>query len=70
MSQTDSWDSLVGSSEGNPEHCVPMVQQCDPSAEHRCLGMFPSVAGEVAVVETLSLRCVQGVRGRETLPNL
>jgi len=47
-----------------------MAQQCNRSAEHLRWGMFPSMAEEVAVVETLSLRCFQSVRGWETRPSL
>jgi hypothetical protein len=43
-----------------------MAQQCDRSAEHWRRGMFPSVAEEVVVIVTPSLRCFQAVRGRET----
>jgi len=47
-----------------------MAQQCNRSVERRRRGMFPSAAEEVAVVETLSLRCSQRVRGREMRPSL
>jgi len=65
-----SRDCFLGLSLGNPEHRVPMVQQCIRSAKHRGWGMFPSAPDEVAAVETLSLRCCQGVRVRETRPSL
>jgi len=56
-----SRDCFVGSSQGNPERHVPTAQQCNRSAEHRHQGMFPSAAEKVAVVETPSLQCFQGV---------
>jgi len=51
-----SRDCSVGSSQGNPECRVPMAQECNCSEERRRQGMIPSVAEEVAVVETPSLR--------------
>jgi len=65
-----SRDCFVGSSQGNLERRVPMAQQCDRSAEHRCRGMCPSAAEEVAVFETPGLRCVQCVRSGEMRPSL
>jgi len=65
-----SRDCSVGSSQGNPERRVPMAQECDCSVEHWHRGMFLSLAEEVPVVETPSLRCFQRVRGRETSPSL
>jgi len=65
VSQTDSRDCFVGSSQVNPERRVPMVQQCNQSAEHRCRSVFPSAAEKAAVVETPSLRCAQGIRDTE-----
>jgi len=46
-------DCSVGLSQGNPEHRVPMAQQCNRR------GMFPSTSDEVAVVDTPSLHCFQ-----------
>jgi len=65
-----SMDSFVGSSQGNPERRVPMAQQCNRSVEHWCWGMCTSAAEELAVVETPSQQCFQGVRRRETRPSL
>jgi len=61
---------FVRLSHGNPERCVPMVQECNASVESWGWGMFPSVAEEVAVVEMPSLRCNECVQGRETRPSL
>ena len=47
-----------------------MAQQCNRSVERRRRGMVPFAAQDVAVVETLSLRCFQSVQGRETRPSL
>ena len=47
-----------------------MAQQCSRSAECRRRGIFLLAAAEVAVVENLSLRYVEGVHGRETSPSL
>jgi len=63
-------DCFVGSSQGNPERRVPRAQQYTRSAEHQCRGIILSAAEEVAVSETLRLRCCQGVRGRVTRPSL
>ena len=46
-----------------------MAQQCNLSAERRRRGLCPSTA-DVAVVETMRLRCFQQIQGRETRPSL
>ena len=66
----DSRDCLVGSSQDNPVRRFPMSPECNPSAEHWRQGMFLSAAQLAAVVEILSLRCVQGVGGTETRSSL
>ena len=39
-------DCVVGSSAGNPEHCVPIAQPCNRWAERRRQDIFPSGAEE------------------------
>jgi len=65
-----SRDCFVGLSQANPERRVPMAQQCNHSVKGQRLGMFPSVAEAMAVVDSSSLRCSQCVRGRATRPSL
>jgi len=65
-----SRDRSGGSSQGNPEHRVSLAQQSNHSAERRQRGTFPSREEEVVVVETVSLRCFQCVRGREMRTSL
>jgi len=54
-----SRDCFLGMTQGNPERRVTMAQQCNYTMERQRRGLFPSAAEEVAVVDNLSLRCIQ-----------
>jgi hypothetical protein len=68
-SQMGNAECIIHSTHSNREGHVLITKQCNPSAESRRWGMFPSTAEEVAVLGPLGLGCFQRVPGRKMHPS-